>query len=107
MSNMKCPICGSKMSVSYGSGEELFSCSNLACKAYYFFATDDTWQELARTRKVLELAVDVLKEINELLSSNRFDIKETPLLNITQTKISMLLKCINIERITAEQKDIK
>ena len=62
--------------------------------------------ELERTRKALEIAVDVAKEIDELLSSNRFDVKEVPLLNITQTKISMLLKCINIEQITAlEQKD--
>lgn len=62
--------------------------------------------ELDRTRKALDVAVDALKEIDELLSSNKFDVKEVPLLNITQTKISMLLKCINIEQITAlGQKD--
>ena len=55
-------------------------------------------QELIRTRKALDVAVDVLKEIDELLSSNKFDVKEVPLLNITQTKISMLLRCINIEQ---------
>lgn len=62
--------------------------------------------DLERTRKALDATVDVVKEIDELLSSNRFDVKETPLLNITQTKISMLLRCINIAEITAlEQKE--
>ena len=54
------------------------------------------WLKLIQMRNALELAVDVLKEIDELLSKNKFDIKEVPLLNITQAKISMLLKCINI-----------
>lgn len=60
---MKCPICGSKMSVFYGSGEELFSCSNLSCKAGGFYATDNMWQELIRTRKALDVAWDGLKMI--------------------------------------------
>lgn len=55
-------------------------------------------QQLDRAKKQLEIAVDVLKEIDELLSSNKFDVREVPLLNITQTKISMLLT-------TLEQKD--
>lgn len=74
MSDMKCPICGSKMSVSYGTGEGLFSCSNVACKASYFFATDDMWQELIkvmeenkRTRKALDVAVDALKYANKCI----------------------------------------
>lgn len=46
----------------------------------------------------LEFVVDTLKEIDKLLSSNKFNVNECPLLNITQTKISMLLKCINIEQ---------
>ena len=54
------------------------------------------WLKLIQMRNALELAVDVLKEIDELLSKNKFDIKGVPLLNITQAKISMLLKCINI-----------
>lgn len=58
----------------------------------------DCEQELIRTRKALDVVVDALKEIDELLSSNRFDVREVPLLNITQTKISMLLKCINIKQ---------
>ena len=61
-----------------------------------------------RLQKAVDLAVDALKEIDELLSLNKFDVREVPLLNITQTKISMLLKYINIEQITAlEQKDVK
>lgn len=60
MSDMKCPLCGSKLSVFYGSGTELFSCSNLSCKAGGFYATDNTWKELIRTRKALDLAKDTL-----------------------------------------------
>ena len=51
------------MSVSCGSGEELFSCSNFGCKAYYFFATDDTWQELDRIHKALDAALDWLEQV--------------------------------------------
>ena len=63
MSDMKCPICGSKISVFYGYGEELFSCSNLSCKAGGFYATDNMWQELIRTRKALGMALDWLREV--------------------------------------------
>ncbi|MBO7730976.1 MAG: hypothetical protein J6S67_00435 [Methanobrevibacter sp.] len=49
-----CPLCGSKLSVFYGSGEELFSCSNLSCKAGGFYATDNTWQELIRTLELIQ-----------------------------------------------------
>ena len=65
MSDMKCPLCGSKLSVFYGSGEELFSCSNLSCKAGGFYATDNIWTELTRTRKALDLAKNTLHWYND------------------------------------------
>ena len=98
---MKCPKCGGRL-VYWGATGALLKCEQ--CK--FGWGNEELWQELIRTRKALEMAVDELKEINKLLSSNKFDVREVPLLNITQTKISMLLKCINIEQITAlEQKE--
>ena len=109
MSDMKCPVCGEILQ-KYGevdpdTGTSIVLGAN--CPACGIGDSDiKLWQELIRTRKALDAVVDVLKEIDELLSSNKFDVKEVPLLNITQTKISMLLKCINIEQITAlEQKE--
>ena len=104
---MKCPFCEKKLEPIGTSGQ--FQCGTWGCDASFnFIATRDVWEYIARTRKALDVAVDVAKEIDELLSSNRFDVKEVPLLNITQTKISMLLRYINLEQITAhEQKEIK
>ena len=83
MSDMKCPLCGSKLSVFYGSGEELFSCSNLSCKAGGFYATNNMWQELIRTRKALDLAKDTLHWYNNnydsVVAQNTLDEIETTL----------------------------
>ncbi|MBO7043156.1 hypothetical protein J6W34_01095 [bacterium] len=65
MSDMKCPLCGSELRVFYGSGEKLFSCSNLSCKAGGFYATDNVWKELISTRKALDLAKDTLHWYND------------------------------------------
>lgn len=88
MSDMKCPLCGSKLRVFYGSSEELFSCSNLSCKAGGFYATDNMWKELIRTRKALDLAKDTLyfyddnydsvaaiETINEIIALEQKDVK--------------------------------
>ena len=93
MSDMKCPFCQQELEVMVGLSNAVLGCHK--CK---HIATIGVWQELIRTRKVLDVAVGELKEIDELLSSNKFDVKEAPLLNITQTKISMLLKCITIKQ---------
>ena len=111
MSDMKCPFCQQELRpVSSFDNQDkrcVWYCPNCATnEQLWVMANERVWQELIRTHKALEITVDVLKEIDELLSSNRFDVREVPLLNITQTKISMLLKYINIEQITAlEQKD--
>lgn len=112
MSEKKCPICQNNL---HKINIVVSTCTNDKCKLWgssipnlVLEALAQAKQDLERTRKALDVAVDVLKEIDELLSSNKFDVKEVPLLTITQTKISMLLKCINIEQITAlEQKDVK
>ena len=126
MSDMKCPFCGQELDTS----NYYIRCHNPHCNTTVEMeGTEELWQERVRTRKALEqseicctewkkqaldykaenialsvkseFVVDVLKEIDKLLSSNKFVVNECPLLNITQTKISMLLKFINIKQITA------
>jgi hypothetical protein len=70
------------MSVSYGTGEELFSCSNVACKASYFFATDDMWQELIkvmeenkRARKMLKIAIGAIETIKYSKKSDAINLR--------------------------------
>lgn len=63
MSDMKCPFCDKKLEPCYGFGMELYSCSDLTCKGSYMQAEDSVWQELIRTRKALDFAVDALKRI--------------------------------------------
>lgn len=63
MTDMKCPFCGKKLEPYYGYGIGLYSCSNLACKGTDMKAEDDVWQELIRTRKALEIAVNGLEKM--------------------------------------------
>ena len=62
MSDMKCPFCGEKLQQTYSFNPKQFWCSN-----YYdhkhpinLQGTKELWQELIRTRKALEIAVDAL-----------------------------------------------
>ena len=105
MSDMKCPFCQRELRNCCAG--VIYTCSKPdSCPHKQCYGSKELWKELIRTRKALNFGVDVLKEIDELLSSNKFDVKEVPLLSITQIKISMLLKCITKEQITAlEQKD--
>lgn len=95
--NLKCPFCQQELD----TGGYYVHCHNPHCNTTVEMeGTEEMWEALIRTRKALNFGVDVLKEIDELLSSNKFDVREVPLLSITQIKISMLLKCITKEQIT-------
>ena len=65
--------------------------SEICCTEWEKQALDYKAENIALSIKS-EFVADVLKEIDKLLSSNKFDVNECSLLNITQTKISMLLK---------------
>jgi hypothetical protein len=100
MTELKCPICGSKMSVCFLDGEELFSCSNLTCKAGDFYATDNTWQEFIRTYKALKIAVNAIETIKYS--------KKSDAINLRHKANKALIDIYKIKDRTAlEQKDIK
>ena len=67
MSDMKCPYCGEKLQQTYSFNPKQFWCSN-----YYdhkhpinLQGTKELWQELIRTRKALDVAVDALKSAHD------------------------------------------
>lgn len=65
MSDMKCPFCQQELEEDY-LDVKLFGCENQNCKYsthYDIVGTKELWQELIRTRKALDVAVDALKDI--------------------------------------------
>ena len=63
MSDMKCPFC--QQELKYDSWNEVYMCRNPNCKHLLGFGTKELWQELITTRKALDVAVGVLKEIKD------------------------------------------
>lgn len=95
---MNCPYCNEELKPIVGACEDTeYYCQN--CD--YMTGDEKLWEQLTKYKQALDITVDVLKEIDKLLSLNKFDVRELPLLNITQTKISMLLNFINIKQIKA------
>jgi hypothetical protein len=66
MSDMKCPFCGRELS-EYDHFDRLLVCFNPQCEAVFtkkdFLGNKNLWQELIRTKKQLEIAVDALKRV--------------------------------------------
>ena len=63
MTDMKCPFCNQELDRDL-KGE--CGCINEQCqKSVFMFGSEELWQELIRTRKALEIAVDALKEIKD------------------------------------------
>ena len=63
MSNMKCPFCQQELDY---LAEDIYGgmcCVN--CEKHDLFGNEEMWQELIRTRKALDVAVDALKWIDE------------------------------------------
>ena len=63
MSELKCPICNTNLEVLVGGANALLGCPRCRDKA-----TDGVWQELIRTRKALEIAIDALKTAKDCCS---------------------------------------
>ena len=61
MTDMKCPFCGHELQEDVGYDGD-YSCPN--CGQPYF-GSPELWQELIRTRKALEIAVDALKKYTD------------------------------------------
>ncbi|MBP5789268.1 MAG: hypothetical protein J6W29_03435 [Neisseriaceae bacterium] len=71
MSELKCPFCGKFLdAVVKNQNDWIYSCGNPSCEFFddcdnyekkHYLATPEFWQELIRTRKALEIAVDGIK----------------------------------------------
>jgi hypothetical protein len=66
MSDMKCPFCGRELS-EYDHFDRLLVCFNPQCEAVFtkkdFLGNKNLWQELIRTRKALDVALDWLGQV--------------------------------------------
>lgn len=64
MSNeLKCPFCQQELKLDYTG---VMYCCNEDCKSSAdWYGSKVLWQELIRTHKALDVAVDILKEIDE------------------------------------------
>ena len=62
---LKCPYCGGILEQTSIYNLNSYACSDLNCKGYFMTATKSMWQELIRTRKALEIAVDALKKYTD------------------------------------------
>lgn len=93
MSELKCPFCQQELQEDVGYDGD-YSCPN--CKEPYF-GSPELWQELIRTRKALDVAVDALKWIDETYNLGM------------GYEAAIMEKCeLALEQITAlEQKDVK
>ena len=69
MSNMKCPFCNKPLQPTYRSENEYW-CENYDCaESSWKFGSMPLWQELIRTRKALDVAVDAIKNATEYLGN--------------------------------------
>lgn len=60
MSNLKCPFCNKPLQPTHRSENEYW-CENYDCtETSWKFGSISLWQELIRTRKALDVAVDAL-----------------------------------------------
>ena len=62
MSDMKCPFCQQELEI-VDLDVQLLGCENQNCKHsihYDTVSTKELWQELIRTRKALDIAVDAI-----------------------------------------------
>lgn len=76
MSDMKCPFCNTPLVHENMSDYWCVHCNTQEQKGLY--GSDKLWQELIRTRKALEIAVDALKDnlsqanFTQMLDASRF-----------------------------------
>ena len=99
MSELKCPFCQQELDMNM-CGE--CGCPNEQCqKSVFMFGSEELWQELIRTRKALDVAVDALKD--NLSQANFTQMLDASRFHCIRTKCELAL-----EQITAlEQKDVK
>jgi len=85
MSDMKCPFCEQWLTPCIQNQNDwIYHCDNPKCPIYddadienakHPLATEELWQELIRTRKALDVAVDALDVISQI--TNQIDVCDT------------------------------
>lgn len=99
MSNLKCPSCGQELKQDYHDCE-MFECHNQKCKHYYdsCIGREELWQELIRTRKVLDVAKDTIIHADWFFDGDY---------NVDAKTMHNEIKCAIKAITTLEQKDVK
>jgi hypothetical protein len=95
-----CPFCNKKLEPIGTSGQ--FQCGTWGCDASFnFIATRDVWEYIDRTRKALDVAVDVLKELKpqKAKGGGYWAVKSADAIKLINTTIKQIT--------TPEQKDVK
>lgn len=72
MSDMKCPICNDGKIITYLDGT--YECDNAECSIYNGTHTE-TFEALIRTRKALEVAINVLNRVKDVKYEEYIDEK--------------------------------
>ena len=104
MSELKCPFCQQRLLQEYNRQRDavIYHCTHC-----YFQGDGILWQELIRTRKALDVAVDAIKSAKarlELINNSKFANLNNVLQIQSQCEILKIEK--SLEQITAlEQKD--
>lgn len=99
---LKCPICGAELQ-EFGGGDSLLLhyCDNINCNLYHIMGQYTLWQELIRTGKALDVAVDALKD--NLSQANFTQMLDASRFHCIRTKCELALEQIR----ALEQKDVK
>lgn len=87
MSDMKCPFCNQEL-------RKISATSFLVCDNCNITGFDKLWQELIRTRKALDVAVDAIKNATEYLGN------QEPLVDVMAMNLHIDLSKA-LEQITA------
>ncbi len=109
MTDMKCPFCQQELEIN-DLDVQLLGCENQNCKHSIHYDTvgsKELWQELIRTRKTLDVAVDALKSAHEYYQNCVIREKQPHEINWYCTAMNMDNDISEaLEQITAlEQKD--
>ena len=79
MSELKCPFCDSEIEQLNDQQRSLFHCSNIVCcKGGHYIGNISMWRDLIRTRKALDRAKLILKNLlPDLNGYERLDVEKS------------------------------
>lgn len=82
---MKCPFCDSEIEQLNDQQRSLLHCSNIVCcKGGHYIGNTSMWQDLIRTRKALDIAINVLNRVKDVKYEEYIDEKLEQINEITK-----------------------